>query len=210
MAYPRLGHITAAVAVLGGCAAPAVVATAPIKPQASAFEGVPMRVRSDRLRLSLELPDGGAWVFDPTTQPNSFTVRHAASHSVLTILFFDDAELVNRAKCRTKTEERALVRGGPYDWVAREVVVAPQVYDTFLTVGVLHGSRGLRGTLLATGAFLRKCMVFQFDTETALGEPETVLATKLAQARSMMFETLTLDPMRTGVDAEVPVETRKP
>jgi hypothetical protein len=156
------------------------------------------------MRLALEVPDGAAWEFEKVPM---FAIRHVQSRSRVIIQFFDELELVNRTKCRKSAEERRLVHGASFTWIENEVVAGPQVYDTLLSVGVAHGAV-LRGTLLATGAFLRKCMVFQFETELAPGEPETVLAEKLARARSMMFETITLDPMRTGVDADVPEQPR--
>jgi hypothetical protein len=174
----------------------------------TAFGGKPLRLRSERMRLSVEVPDGAAWEFEKAPQ-GIFAVRHVPSRSRLVIQFFDELELVNRSKCRKAAEERRLVQGAPFGWLENEVVTGPQVYDTVLSVGVAHGTV-LRGTVLATGAFLRKCMVFQFETELAPGESETVLADKLARARSMVFETMTLDPMRTGVTAEVPEEPRSP
>jgi hypothetical protein len=122
-------------------------------------------------------------------------LRHEASRSDLAFEFFDDRELMNRTLCHERALARGVLARTP-EWLNRETVVGPQVYDTLVSVGVVHGSP-LRGIFLATGAFLRRCMVVTFETELAPGDPETLLAEKLAYARSI-FESVSLDAMRTG------------
>jgi hypothetical protein len=166
--------------------------------QSSALRGTKTLLRSEQLRLSVEVPGGAGWHVAKRVQGGaSFDAEHAASHSALQITFFEEAELMNRTMCSARALERAGKAMRSLDWVSREVVAGPATYDTMIAIGVDHSGPALQGTLLATGAFLRRCMSFQFVTTIAPGEPETALADKLAAARAA-FESLKLDPLRTG------------
>jgi hypothetical protein len=186
------------VAALLGCGAPAEP-PAPRAPVAPATQeeltGRLPRYRSKRLHLSIPLPDGHAWRIDDHSQPE-LVATHAPTSSRVVVSAFNAGELVGRAQCEEQARARKLVPDGDLRVLEDETTFTQGTYDTRIEVAVAPQGPDspLRGHVMAFGGFLRKCYVFVYSTEVGSASAESVLAARLALARSRVLGGLELDP----------------
>lgn len=187
---------------LVGCApaakAPAT-SVAPPRPAPATFaddaRALP-RYHSDRLGLSLPLPDGPTWRIDDHSRAE-LVATHAPTHSRVVVAVFRADELVGRSQCEELARERHLVPGGDLQTIEDTVAVTQDTFDTRIWVAVDPGSgpgRPLVGHVMAFGGFLRKCYVFDFSSEVGGAAEESVLSDRLAFARARILGGMQLDP----------------
>jgi hypothetical protein len=186
------------VAGCGPAAAPKT-APAPATPAAAAFpddaKALP-RYHSNRLALSLPLPDGRVWRIDDHSAPE-LVATHAPTHSRIVVAILRADELVGRSQCEDLARSNKLVPRGELHTLETEVAITQQTFDTRIEVAVAPGSgpdEALMGYVMAFGGFLRKCYVFVFSTEVERAADEPVLSSRLAFARARILRGLELDP----------------
>jgi hypothetical protein len=181
-----------------GCGAPSppAAASAPSPaPTQEELTGHLPRFRSKRLHLSIPLPDGRAWRVDDHSQPE-LVATHAPTSSRVVVSAFNAGKLVGRAQCEDLARERKLVPTGELRVLEDETTFTQGTYDTRIEVALAPQGPDapLLGHVMAFGGFLRKCYVFVYSSEVASPSAESVLAARLALARSRMLGGLELDP----------------
>jgi hypothetical protein len=181
-------------------------------PRAAAFpkeEARWPRFHSVRFRLSVPLPDGKSWKIDDHAQPELHAV-HDETRSRLVVFAWNEAELMNRARCEERARSKGLVPDGLLT-VDDAATVGPEAYDTRLWVAVRPGKNAeapVAGHVFAFGAYIRRCLFVDFQSEVPSGKDEEILSGRLALAKVRMIGGLALDPPRTTPDADIPTEKR--
>jgi hypothetical protein len=171
---------------------------APTRPAAAEFPDDPRplpRYHSKRLELSLPLPDGRAWRIDDHSRPE-LVASHAPTRSRVMVTRLRSDGLVGRRECEAMARERKLVPDTPMQTLENGVDITQQNYDTRIWVAVEPGTgpgAPLTGHVMAFGAFLRKCYVFDFSTQVDGAADEPVLSSRLAFARARILGGLELD-----------------
>jgi hypothetical protein len=167
------------------------------------------KFHSVRFRLSVPLPDGKSWKIDDHSQAE-LHAAHDATQSRLVLFAWNDSELMNRAKCEERARARGLVPDGLVT-VDDDVTVGPEAYDTRVWVTAMPGRDAkapLLGHVFAFGAFVRRCLFVDFQSEVASGQDGETLSSRLALVKVRLLGGLTLDPPRTTPDADIPPEKR--
>jgi hypothetical protein len=219
VAHPRLrlgvrsASACALVSVLGcGPAAEPVrtpVAATPI-PVVEAFPKEEARwpkFHSVRFRMSIPLPDGKAWKIDDHAQPE-LHAAHEPTRSRLVVYAWNETELMNRARCEDKARGRGFVPDG-LTTVEDTTTIGPEAYDTRVWVAVKPGKDAqapLVGHVFAFGAFIRRCLFVDFQSEVPQGRDEEALSNRLALVKVRLLGGLSLDAPRTTPDADIPQE----
>ncbi len=165
------------------------------------------KFHSLRFRLSVPLPDGKGWKIDDHAQPELHAV-HEPTRSRLVLFAWNESELMNRARCEERARNRGLVGDG-LTTVDEAVTVGPEAYDTRVWVAVKPGkdkTTPLVGHVFAFGAFIRRCLFVDFQSEVPSGKDEEALSNRLAVVKVRLLGGLSLDAPRTTPDAEIPAE----
>ncbi len=154
-----------------------------------------LRYRSKRLRLSLPLPDGRAWRIDDHSQPE-LVATHEASRSRVMVTVFNAGQLVGRAQCEDIAKSRNLVPSGDLRPLEDQAAITQGTFDTRIEVALAAEAPdgSLKGHVMAFGGFLRKGYVFVYSTEVSSPSDGSILAARLALARSRVLGGLELDP----------------
>ena len=162
------------------------------------------RFHSKRFALSVPFPDGAGWRIDDHSRPE-LVATHAGTSSTLVVATWHDPELMNRQLCEARAEDRLLSGKKNLRVLEEATVMAPEMFDTRVIVGIeAQGSpsRPLVGHVFAFGGFLRKCLFFHYSSEVGSAQDEATLSSRLALARLRMFGGLLLDafaePPREG------------
>ena len=166
------------------------------------------RYHSTRFRLSVPLPDGKAWKIDDHAQPE-LHAAHDATRSRLVVYAWNETELMNRARCEDRARGRGFVPAG-LTTVEDTTTIGPEAYDTRVWVAVKPGRDAqapLVGHVFAFGAFIRRCLFVDFQSEVPQGKDEEALSNRLALVKVRLLGGLTLDAPRTTPDADIPMET---
>jgi hypothetical protein len=169
------------------------------------------KFHSVRFRLSVPLPDGKAWKIDDHTRPE-LTATHDASKSALTLVGWNENELVNRAKCEDRARAKGYVAEGEMQTVEDAPTIGPESYDTRIWVAVKPGkdaAQPVAGHVFAFGAYVRTCLFVHFRTEVPAGRDEEVLSGRLALAKVRLVGGIALDPPRTTPDSTPPTRPER-
>lgn len=153
------------------------------------------RYRSNRLALTLALPDGARWRIDDHSSPE-LVATHAATRSRVLVAVFRATEPVGRAQCEALARARNLLPPEPLQTLDDEVTTTQENFDTRVRVALRPGTgpeQPIVGDVMAIGGFLRKCYVFDFSTEVAGAADEPALSSRLAFARTRILGGLALD-----------------
>jgi hypothetical protein len=187
-------------------ALPVAAPPAPAFPQEEAHWP---KFHSVRFRLSVPLPDGKAWKIDDHTQPE-LRAAHEPTRSRLVLYAWSESELMNRSRCEERARSRGLVPEG-LTTVEDAVTVGPEAFDTRVWVAVKPGKdrdAPLVGHVFAFGAFIRRCLLVDFQSEVASAKEEEILSSRLAVVKVRLIGGLALDAPRTIPDADLPAEKR--
>jgi hypothetical protein len=185
-----------------GCATsgPVVAPVAPRAPHAATFPDDPAplpRYHSERLALSLPLPNGKQWRIDDHTRRELVATHAATSSSLLVSVFRTDA-LVGRNECEGFARERKIVPTGELHTLESSVEITQENFDTRIWVAIEPGptpESPVVGHVMAFGGFLRKCYVFDFSTRVDAAGDADVLSGRLAYARARILGGLKLDEL---------------
>jgi hypothetical protein len=192
----------AALALATGCTGsqtrPASLAGSQDMPAATFSEDpTPLaRYRSNRIAVSLPLPDGRTWRIDDHSRPE-LVASHAPTRSTVTVSVFHADDLVGRTQCEALARARGIVPTGDLRTLENEVAYTQQTFDTRVWVAVAPSGApdgSLHGYVMAFGGFLRKCFAFVFSTEVDAASQEPALAARLAFARARILGGLVLEP----------------
>jgi hypothetical protein len=168
------------------------------------------KFHSIRFRLSVPLPDGKKWKIDDRAQPELHAV-HEATHSRLVLYAWNEGELMNRARCEDRARGRGLVADG-LATVEDAVTVGPEAFDTRVWVAVKAGKdheSPMVGHVFAFGAFIRRCLFVDFQSEVSSGKDEEILSSRLAVVKVRLLGGLALDAPRTTPDADIPPQKKE-
>lgn len=157
--------------------------------------------------MSVPLPDGKSWKIDDHAQPE-LHAAHDPTRSRLVLFAWSENELMNRARCEDKARNRGLVADG-LSTVDDTVTIGPEAYDTRVWVAVMPGKDArapVVGHVFAFGAFVRRCLFLDFQSEVASAKEEETLSSRLAVVKVRLLGGLTLDAPRTTPDADIPPE----
>jgi hypothetical protein len=173
-------------------------------PPAGSLDRLP-RFHSKRFDLSLPLPDGKAWRIDDHTRPELVAV-HPPTRATLVVSVTREEGLMDHATCEARARANKLVPGGVRT-VEDHTGIELDEFDTRVWVGLeppASPGAPLVGHVLAFGGFLRKCVFFHYTSEVATADDEAELATRLALARTRIFEGMSLDPFRAVPREDAP------
>lgn len=199
--------LTATSAILGGCegGAPPAVPSGP-KEEVRAFETKEWgEIYGRTLQLHVPIPEPRKWQM--AERGMELAGVHTASHSKLVVTFWEERDLQNRSTCRAGAERDGLLVKRPMTVLEEHVVALPDAYDTRFWVAVEGGRQDGRvaGHVYATGAFLKKCFLFHFESSVPSEAHADILGGRLAAAQ-IMLSRMKLDPPRIGDDGKVAPE----
>jgi hypothetical protein len=188
-------------------------------PAASGSEGAPNRsapsytgdnaawgkFHSKRFQVTIPLPDGRVWKIDDHRGPDLLAM-HEPTSSKLMLVATQEEELMNRQRCEERARSRGWLEQKNLTTVEDEVHVGPDAYDSRVWVALEAGrpGGGLEGHVFLFGAFLRRCLLVHLSTAVPSPKDEEVLASRLAVGSARIVKAITLDPLRTTDDANVP------
>jgi hypothetical protein len=170
-------------------------------------DGAWAKFHSKRFQITIPLPDGKAWKIDDHKAPE-LVATHATTESELHVLATNEEDLMNRQRC----EERAKKLGwlpakeGALSTMTDDVYVSQDGYDTRLWVA-LEAARpggGVQGHIFMFGAYIRKCLLVHLSTSVPSAKDEEVIAKRLAIAETRIIKKISVAPLRTTDDAQVP------
>jgi hypothetical protein len=165
------------------------------------------KFHSKRFQVTIPLPDGKAWKIDDHKSPE-LVATHATTESEIHVLATNEEDLMNRQRC----EERAKKLGwlpakeGALSTMTDDVYVSQDGYDTRLWVALEPGrpGGGVQGHIFMFGAYIRKCLLVHLSTSVPSAKDEEVIAKRLAIAETRIIKKISVAPLRTTDDAQVP------
>lgn len=160
------------------------------------------------LQLHVPIPEPRKWRM--AERGNEVVGVHSASHSKLWVTFWEERDLQNRTTCRAGAERDGLLAKRPMAVLEEHVDALPDAYDTRFWVAIdsARPEGRITGHVYATGAFLKRCFFFHYESSVPSEAHSDVLGARLAAARIRMLGTMKLDPPRIGDDGRVTPERR--
>ena len=121
-------------------------------------------ISSTRFDLSFPMPDAGGFQIDDRTE-RWLVATHPATSSTLHVRTWREYELMNRQTCedRARLFRQLPERNGAMVIEQRRIDVPPD-HDTIVEVRVHVGTKATEGSVLAFGAWARRCFAFVFTT----------------------------------------------
>ena len=223
----RSSSCLAVACVLGACGGGPANAPPPTRPAATSgaldypsADAAWGKFHSKRFQLTIPLPDGRAWKIDDHQKPE-LVATHAPTDARLRVLATQEEELMNRERCQARARElgwipepRAPRRRNadlapppdPLTTVEDKVETGPDAYDSRVWVAIDpgNGEGPVEGHVFLFGAFLRRCLLVDYQTRIPSPKDEAVLASRLATAGARIVRGITIDPPRTTDSATVP------
>jgi hypothetical protein len=175
-------------------------------PDFSAEDATWEKFHSKRYKLTLPLPDGKAWKIDDHRSPELVAV-HPPTGSRVAILVTQEEDLMNRQRCAERAERLGWLKRAPFfTTVEDQVRAGPAAYDSrvWVAIDAVPPGGGVEGHAFMFGAFLRRCLLVHFSTVVRSAKAEDVLASRLAIASTRIVKEISVDPLRTTDDFDVP------
>lgn len=160
------------------------------------------------LQLHVPIPEPRKWKM--AERGHELVGLHGASHSKLIVNFWEERDLQNRSTCKAAAERDGLLEKRPMTVLEEHVDALPDAYDTRFWVAIdsARPKGRIVGHVFATGAFLKRCYLFHFESSVPSEAHSDILGARLAAARVRMLGTMKLDPPRIGDDGKVGPEPR--
>lgn len=147
---------------------------------------------SQRQGLEFDVPDGSAWKLDDVS--TSWLVgTHRRSESTLSVKTWRAGRVVNRQDCEREAKSAApTLRGLEGSTLSERRVGRPEGFDTSVALRVwTDADGGMRGSLVAFGANVRRCLAVVFVTRAVGQNAERVLGDRLG-----LVDRIVLDGLR--------------
>lgn len=157
------------------------------------------RVVSRRFHVSVPVPDGRGWHVDDHSRPE-LLAEHTGSASRMTLQVTHESQLTSRGLCEERGRALGVVPRGNLKTVEDEVLRMATDFDARVWTAVQPGlteEAPVTGFVFAFAGYLRKCLLFRYETQVPSGRADGALSERLALVRSRMLPALQVEGIGT-------------